>query len=146
MHWFPQAMIFLIPVVGAAALFTFLAVASWAEERRKEREAYYRYEFRKNLVEAGKMNAEDVRSLMEYENESELYRRRTGSLVAGFVLTGVGVGMMLGLRWIDPNVALVGWIPLMIGIALLAYAVFVAPRFAPAPRKRPDHLSPPDQS
>jgi hypothetical protein len=146
MHWFPQAMIFLIPVVGAAALFTFLAVATWAEQRRKEREAYYRYEFRKNLVAAGKMDATDVRALVEYENESDMYRRRAGSLVASFVLTGVGIGLLLGLRWVDENVAMIGWIPLMIGVALMVYSAIVAPRIAPAPKQRPDHLSPPDES
>ena len=34
-------------------------------ERRKEREAFYRYEFRKELVAAGKMDADDVRDLMQ---------------------------------------------------------------------------------
>ena len=34
----------LIPIVGSIALFSFLAVTTWSEARRKEREAYYRAE------------------------------------------------------------------------------------------------------
>jgi hypothetical protein len=29
--------VFLVPIVGSIALFSFLAVASWSEARRKER-------------------------------------------------------------------------------------------------------------
>ncbi len=133
----------LIPVVGSVALFTFLAVASWAEQRRKERESYYRYEFRKQLVEAGKMDANDVREIMQYEQETTLYRARQSSLAGSFVLLGVGGGMLLGLQWIDEGVAMVGYIPLSIGVALLIYALFVAPRGLPTPPNSFKHRQPP---
>ncbi len=58
----------------------------------------------------------------------------------------MGVGLLLGLRWIDQDVAMIGWIPLMIGIALMAYSALIAPRMAPTPKSRPDHLLPPDES
>jgi hypothetical protein len=38
-------------VAGAIGLFTFLAIASWSDARRKEREAYYRSEAIKKLAE-----------------------------------------------------------------------------------------------
>jgi len=139
----PGAMWALIPIVGSVALFTFLAVASWAEQRRKERESYYRYEFRKQLVDAGKMDASDVRDLMQYEQETTLYRARQSSLVGGFVLLGVGGGLLLGLQWIDEGVWMVGYIPFFIGVALTIYAVFVAPRGVPAPPNSFQHRQPP---
>lgn len=123
----------LVPVAGSIALFTFLAVNSWAEERRKERESYYRYEFRKTLVESGKMDGSDVRELMRYEQETALYRGRQSSLAGGFILMGVGVGMLIGLRWIEEGVWMTGYIPLFIGVAMMIYAQFVAPRGVPEP-------------
>ena len=133
MDWFPQAMIFMIPIVGSVALFSFLAVIGWAEERRKEREAYYRYEFRKKLVDAGEMNAGQVQELIQYEFETEQARRRQNLVAAGFILTGVGLGMLFGLQFIrDEDVWMVGGIPLFIGLGILAYAIFYAPKFAPS--------------
>ncbi|NKB89097.1 MAG: hypothetical protein GKS06_12850 [Acidobacteria bacterium] len=133
MNWVSDAVIFLIPVVGTVSLFSFLAVATWADARRKERESYYRYEFRKQLVDAGKMDANDVRDLMQYEQEANLYRSRQGSVVGGFVLMGTGIGMLFGLRWIEEGIASVGLIPLSIGVALTVYAIAIAPRSVPTP-------------
>lgn len=136
----------LVPVVGIVALFTFLAVNGWAAQRRKERESYYRYEFRKQLVEAGKMDADDVRDLMQYEQETTLYKARQSSLAGGFVLLGVGGGLLFGLQWIGEGIWMVGYIPLFIGVALTIYAVFVAPRGAPAPPSSLQHRKPPSDS
>jgi len=144
MALFPAAAMWaLIPIVGSVALFTFLAVASWAEQRRKERESYYRYEFRKQLVDAGKMDASDVRDLMQYEQETTLYRARQSTMAGGFVLLGVGGGLLLGLRWVGEGVWMVGYIPFFIGVALTFYAVFVAPRGVPAPPKSFQRPQPP---
>jgi len=121
-------MVFLIPVAGAIGLFTFLAVASWAENRRRERETYYQYEFRKRLVEAGKLDANELERLMRSEADMATERRRQGLAVGGLVLAGTGVGLLLGLRFIeDEAVWMVGFIPLAIGVAMLLYTVF-APR------------------
>lgn len=134
MNWVSDAMIFLIPIVGSIALFSFLAVVGWAENRRKEREAYYRFEFRKKLVDAGEMNASHVQELMRYEYETDLQRRRHGLIIGGFITGGVGAGLLLGLQFIrDEAVWMVGFIPLFIGAAMLAYALVFAPRTTPVP-------------
>jgi len=127
-------MVFLVPAVGAIALFTFLAVVGWAAERRRERETYYRYEFRKRLVESGQMSGTDLRELQRYENESEAQRRRQGLLAAGMIVAGTGLGLLLGLRFIeDEAVWMVGYIPLFIGVGMLLYAVVLAPKQGPGP-------------
>ena len=50
MPWFGV----LIPVVAIIAVFVFVAVASWSDNRRMEREAFYRHEtYRKMLEQPG---------------------------------------------------------------------------------------------
>lgn len=143
MSFVGETMALMVPIVGAVALFTFLAVVGWAEERRKEREAYYRYEFRKRLVEAGKMDSEAVRGLMRFEYETELQRRRENLLIGGFIVAGVGVGLLLGLQFIeDEAVWMVGYIPAFIGAGMLVYALFFAPR--PEPGRPPVGCRPED--
>ena len=43
----------LLPIVTMVAVFTFVTVATWAENRRKERESYYREETYRKIVEHG---------------------------------------------------------------------------------------------
>ncbi len=47
--------LFLAAVIVAS--LTFVTIVVWAENRLKERQEFYRFEFRKRLVEAGKMDA-----------------------------------------------------------------------------------------
>ena len=43
--------IFLFLSVASVALFSFVAVAVWSSERRREREAYYRSEILKKIAD-----------------------------------------------------------------------------------------------
>jgi ferric-dicitrate binding protein FerR (iron transport regulator) len=112
--------------VGSIALFSFIAVASWADARRKEREAYYRSETLKKLAETqGPIALELLR-----QQETEHWReRREGVKLGGLVTGAVGIGLMVLLRALEREpVYLVGLIPLLIGVSLLAYGFFLAPR------------------
>jgi hypothetical protein len=52
MQFNPSALgLWIFLAAGAIALFSMIAVASWSAECRKEREAYYRYELIKRIVE-----------------------------------------------------------------------------------------------
>jgi hypothetical protein len=127
MGWLAEAMVFLVPAVGSIAMFSFLAVVGWAAQRRRERESYYRYEFRKRLVETGQMNSNDLRELHRYEVETEFQRRRQGLLAGGMITAGSGIGLIFGLRFIeDEAVWMVGYIPLFIGLGMLAYGLVMA--------------------
>lgn len=134
MGFVAEALIFMIPIVGSIALFAFLAVAAWASERRRERQAYYQYEFRKRLVEAGKLDAEDVRSMVEFEHRADMDRRRQGMLAGGLIAAAVGLGLIFGLRFIDEPVWMVGYIPLAIGVAMFVYGLAFA-RDTPVPQR-----------
>jgi hypothetical protein len=129
-----SAVIFLIPIAGIIAIFTFLAVVGWAKERRREREAFYRHETARKLVERGEMNAEQFRTFVEEEALRPLVARREALKLGGLVLLLLGIGMLVGFMEVsDEPVRGIGWMPFGIGLALLVYAYLLAPRAGARP-------------
>ena len=120
----------LIPVVGSIALFSFLGVASWSDARRKEREAYYTTEALKKIAESSGEGAKSALEYLQEQNKGQLRRRLEGMKLGGLVTAAVGIGVMVLLRGLehDEPVYLAGLIPLLIGVALLAYAFTLAPK------------------
>ncbi len=123
----PGAMVFLIPIVGSVALFTFLAVSSYAEERRKEREAYYRYDFQKKLLETGG-TPEQIGALLLQQDEARTGRDTEGRKLGGLVTMAIGFGLLFGLRFVGDAVWMIGYVPIAIGGAITLYAFLLAPR------------------
>jgi hypothetical protein len=123
-----SAAVFLFLSVGAVALFSFVAVASWADARRKEREAYYKSETLKKIAES--QGAGAVLDLLREEQKQAVAKRREGLKLGGLVNIAVGVGLMVFLGGLihDERIYLVGLIPLFIGVALLGYVLFLAPK------------------
>ena len=122
--------VFLIPIVGSIALFSFLAVASWSDARRKEREAYYTADALKKIADS---SAEGGKSAVEYlreQNSIHMRKRVEGLKLAGLITAAVGLGLMIFLKGInhDEPVYLVGTIPLLIGLALTIYGFALAPK------------------
>ncbi|MGB9236558.1 MAG: hypothetical protein WCC04_19290 [Terriglobales bacterium] len=121
-----------IPVVGSIALFSFLAVASWSDARRKERETYYRSETLKKIAESSGEGARSALELMREQEKNAARRRLEGMKLGGLITTAVGIGLMVFLHGVadhgDGPVYLVGLIPLLIGVALLIYPFFLAPK------------------
>ena len=121
--------LFLFLSVGAVALFAFVAVASWSDARRRERESYYKSETLRKLTET--QGAAVVLELIREEQKQAATRRREGIRLGGLVNIAVGAGLMIflaGLVQGGPRLYLVGLIPLFIGAALLGYSLFLAPR------------------
>jgi len=124
----------LIPAVGAVALFGFLAVATWSEERRKERESFYRSEVLKKLVDNPGSDTKPVFDMIQEEENRKLRRRREGLLLGGSITTAVGAGVMFFLYRItdaDEAVWTVGIIPLLVGAILTIFGLFVAQKPSP---------------
>jgi hypothetical protein len=122
--------VFLVPIVGSIALFSFLAVASWSEARRKEREAYYTADALKKIADS---SAEGAKSAVEYlrEQYSLAARKRVEGLkLGGLITAAVGIGMIAMLRGLDHDEPsyLIGLIPLLIGVALMFYGFALAPK------------------
>ena len=130
-----------ILVIG---VFTFLSIAAWSNARKREREAFYRSELRKALIEKwggdspeelvnllrdDAKNAE-LRQLLDVSGEGKqngARRRSEGLLLAGLITTAVGVGMLIFLKTLPtPQPASnIGIIPLIVGVAILIYSFIV---------------------
>ena len=106
------------------ALFCWLAVVGWAKHRRLEREAYYHHETEKRLLEKGDAGAAQILKLRNEEQRIRWLQRREGLKLGGLIVTALGTGILVGLQFIDTgglSFAGAGWIPLIVGLALLLY-------------------------
>jgi len=128
MYNFP---LFLFLAAGAMALFTFLAVAVFTENRSKERISYHKSETLKKLADSPPESAQKVLELMQAEDRIKRRRMLEGLKLGGLITTGVGVGLTLFLYFLDADqpdgVFMVGFIPLFVGLAMLLYATLLAP-------------------
>ena len=106
--------------VAASGMWAFIAIASWGDNRRKEREAYYRHETIKKISE---MPAETGLALLREDERFATRRRQENLKLGGLVTSAIGVGLMIFLRAIDTSepVYLVGLIPFLAGLPLLVY-------------------------
>src|SRR5579864_9223304 len=112
--------------VAASGMWAFVAVVTWADIRRREREAYYRHETMKKLSEVG----ESGLALLREDERSAMRRRRENIKLGGLITAAAGIGLMIFLRAIDSNrpVYLAGLIGFLIGLALLSYSYILAPK------------------
>ena len=120
----------LVPIVGSIALFSFLGVATWAEARRKEREAYYRSETLKKIAESSGEGARTALGTAARTRRERLGAVLEGMKIGGLVTTAVGIGVMVLLHGLvhDDPVYLAGLIPFLVGVALLIYPFLLAPK------------------
>jgi lipopolysaccharide export LptBFGC system permease protein LptF len=116
----------LIPIVTMVALFTFLSVAVWSEERRKEREAHYRSELMKKMLEQPGPAADRILQMMRDEEVRSTVQKREGRRLGSLVSMAVGVGTALLFWALEPGTALwtVGSIPFLIGAVIFAFSIF----------------------
>ena len=125
--------IFIVVAVFWLALFCWLTVVGWAIQRRKEREAYYRHETEKRLVDKGGVFAEQLLRLRNEEERVRWLRRREGLKLGGLITTAAGIGIVVGFRLVDTGelvVSAMGWIPLGIGVVLLLYTYVLYPKLS----------------
>lgn len=122
--------LFMFLSVGAIALFSFVAVATWSESRRREREAYYRSETLKKIAETQGAGGSAALEFLREEEKNASHRRREGIKLGGLITVAVGIGFIVFLAAEERRepAYLVGLIPLFVGLALLAYAYLLAPK------------------
>ena len=122
--------VFLIPIVGSIALFSFLAVASWADARRRERETYYTTETLKKLAEGSGDGAKSALEYLHEQRRSVDRRRLEGMKLGGLITSAVGIGLGVFLHGIarEEPVYLIGLMVFLIGLALSIYAFALAPK------------------
>ena len=117
--------------IGAISLFSFVAVATWVEARRKERQAYYRSETIKRIAETQGAGGTAALEFLREENRLAWRRVREGLKLGGLVTAAAGIGVMVFLGAIlrsNRGMLLIGFIPLMVGMALMTYAYLMAPK------------------
>lgn len=129
--------LFLFLSVLIVSVFSFVSIAVWTEARRKERESYYKAESTRRLAE---MPTEGARQVIEMLQEEERIRQAElrakevktieGMKIGGLVNIAVGAALMFLIHGTDHenSAYLVGLIPGLIGVALLVYALFMAPK------------------
>lgn len=121
-----------IPIVSVICVFTFISIASWADARRKEREAYYKSETLKKIAESQGLGATSALELMREEERIAVRRQRQGQRMGGLVAMAVGMAVIPFLWFVldreDKAVALAGLFPLLIGAAMLFYSYVLAPK------------------
>jgi len=115
--------------IGAISLFVvFIPLTSWIENRRKERESFYKAETLRRIAESSGEGAKMAMEMIRQDNRQQAIKKREGMKVGGLINIGVGVALMVFLGFLvrDEPVFLCGLIPAMIGAALLVYAHFLA--------------------
>ncbi|MGA3211683.1 MAG: hypothetical protein ABSD20_10275 [Terriglobales bacterium] len=129
---FAPVALFLFLSVGAVALFSFVAIASWSDARRREREAYYKSEVLKKIAETSGSGANSALELIREQEKIAIRRRREGMKLGGLITAAVGIGLMFLFNAkahpYDPGVPFIGMIPLLVGAALLVYVYALAPK------------------
>jgi hypothetical protein len=123
MEWLALA----IPVVSIVAVFTFVAIATWSDNRRKEREAFHRHETYRRMLEQPGESARDVLELMRHEEMQQLRQKIEGIRLGGMITAVVGVSLMIFFYFLigASPIFLVGIIPLLIGLVLVIYGFFM---------------------
>ena len=116
--------------IGAVSLFVvFIPITTWIDARRKEREAFYRAEMMRRLAESSGDGARVALDLLREEEVQRRMKTREGMKIAGLINLAVGIALIIFLRALigaEP-VYLCGLIPGFIGVAMLTYALFLAP-------------------
>jgi hypothetical protein len=117
--------------VGAVSLFVvFIPLVTWIDNRRKEREAFYKADTMRRLSESSGEGAKAAIQLMREEERLKAIKTLEGLKIGGVINIGVGAGLMIFLRVMlgggSGSPYLCGLIPGFIGLAMLSYAMFLA--------------------
>jgi hypothetical protein len=116
-------------MVGIVALFSFLAVAKWSDNRRRDRDAYYKSETVRKVMEMPGATPATVQEFVREQQAIAERRRCEGLKLGGLITVAVGIGIVVFLIGKPgPQIFTLGAIPIFVGLALLAYAYFLAPR------------------
>jgi hypothetical protein len=105
-------------------------VSVWADARKKEREAYYQGETVKKIAESQGAGATSALELLREQHRIATLRARESVKLGGLITVAVGIGVMVMIRGLERHepAYLVGMVPLLIGVAMLTYGYFLAPK------------------
>ncbi len=132
----PEILGIIAGVIGVVVLFTYLSIATYLAQRRRERDTYYRFELRKKALEQG-APAEVLLEMQRQEDLLKQKRRRESLRLGGLITAGAGFGMIgITIAEKDPETLGVVFLPLFIGLAIFIYAQWLAPKGTDAGQPR----------
>lgn len=116
---------------GAVSLFViFIPLIVWIDNRRREREAFYKADTMRRLAESTGDGAKAAIQLMREEERLKRIKILEGMKIGGLINVAVGVALIVFLRFMlgggSGSPFLCGLIPGFIGVAMLSYAMFFA--------------------
>lgn len=113
--------------ISAVALFTMISISSWSDQRRREREAYYKADMLKKVAEAQGPAAASALELLREENRITTLQRKQGLKVSGLIVAATGLGMMPFLYALihGAPIYLCGFLVLLVGAALFGSSYVV---------------------
>lgn len=125
--------------IGAVLLFAiFLPTVTWIDKQHKEREAFYKAETIRRVIEAPGEGAKAAIELMREESRMERIKKYEGLKLGGLICIAVGIAMVIFLRvqtGSEPGAPyLVGLIPGLIGVAMLVYVYALAGKWEQGPK------------
>ena len=128
----PWHIIILLIFLSPIALLFFFAIRFLSRSPQAEREAYYHAEMIKKIAESGAGSAPAIEYLREQERIKAV-KRLGGIKLGGLINIAVGLALIPCLGWLTTSFAggaagAVGLIPLFIGVAMLIYAFWFAPK------------------
>jgi hypothetical protein len=121
------AMLFLSIAALLVPVFSFVSVVVWAQERRKERQAFYLSDMVKKMADSP--NTSPTEFLREFERTKS--RRVREGMRLGGLISSVAIGALFIVAWASSSGGhgyLVTLIPFSACAALFLYAEFLAPR------------------
>jgi hypothetical protein len=108
----------------------FIPVATYMDSRRKEREAFYKAETFRRLVESSGEGAKAAVTLLREEDRLKRIKVLEGMKIGGLSNLCVGIGLTIFLRLMlgggQGSPYLCGLIPGFIGVAMLVYVYVLA--------------------
>jgi len=126
-HGLVEALGVMVPIVAIVSMFTFISIAIWIGNRRKERDAFYKSETLRRITEAQGEGPRAALELLREEERLQTIKRREGLKIGGVVNLAVGIGLVILLRaLISWSVASCGLIPILMGVGLLVYVYLLA--------------------
>lgn len=131
-----RAAIMLVPVTFLMASGIYAAVVGFARQRRLEREALYRSDLHKKMVEEGRLTGAQLLAAKDMDRRDAWLARREQIKQIGIVMVALSLGLMGFSLFGDLDAAVrgAGFIPLALGVATLVYGRFMYPDYEPMER------------